>query len=514
MNFNPSLKKISALALITLGAVACSQQPFKLIDPKAKKAFLGNNWVFNDKVRVAGDGMATIDSSGQLVNTAPSGSITSNVDASSTTPPAGIVNSEVAAFCEKYPRLCVNGQIISTTIGLPGSTLSGTGSINSVPALDPSLIFAIVDWVNQANQNGETIAINITNPGEKPDKIPTGAIEGGYLSSIEVNGAISSTDPKLDIMYVCSNARTASVGGNLISLQTDYTVRLLNPDTNDLVCEMTSPDIRKALLDEKKLLLPKDCAGLGSKAYKIELLADKNDPKSQLLYGTYYAINGVIQSPKEPRMRSAKTRRNSLFVLYDKNVTSPGSTTDDVCDFRSSPLFIDMGGRGGQTELSAITDGVKFDVLGKNAKPYPHAKKQVSWFVDPNYMFLVKPNQRGQVNGVDEMFGNNTQGPDGRMAADGFHALAKFDKNKDMVIDQEDAIYQELRLWSDVNRDGIAEPGELFYLDYMGVALIDLRYNKNYYERDKYGNEIKYKSVVKMKDSSFRLMFDLWFRYL
>ncbi len=41
-----------------------------------------------------------------------------------------------------------------------------------------------------------------------------------------------------------------------------------------------------------------------------------------------------------------------------------------------------------------------------------------------NY-FLVLPNSSGGVSGIDEMFGDNTRGPDGKFAANGYEVRLK-----------------------------------------------------------------------------------------
>jgi mRNA-degrading endonuclease RelE of RelBE toxin-antitoxin system len=43
---------------------------------------------------------------------------------------------------------------------------------------------------------------------------------------------------------------------------------------------------------------------------------------------------------------------------------------------------------------------------------------------------------------------------------------------------------------------------------------IDLQYDPTFSEVDSYGNETKLKSVVRFKNGDYRLIFDLWFRYL
>ncbi|RYY08418.1 MAG: hypothetical protein EON55_20485, partial [Alphaproteobacteria bacterium] len=122
------------------------------------------------------------------------------------------------------------------------------------------------------------------------------------------------------------------------------------------------------------------------------------------------------------------------------------------------------------------------------------------------------------------MFGNNTSGPDALFADNGYEALAKYDglrtngkinsKARDGKISREDDVYLKLRLWSDENLDGVAQASELRTLEEMGVESINLKYDEHYHEEDIYGNEIRMKSDVKMKDGTLNLIYDLWFRTL
>lgn len=451
--------------VVGLVSACAPQQNFNLIDPAQKKAFLGHSWVFSDKVRVAATGMTEEQGS--------------SVESSSMNGTIGITNGSSDGSMSNGGSGSSEG---GTSTG--GTSGSGTATNDSLPG----------------TATGESNNSNLPQPPAAENQMTS----------------FAKDDPVIPINYLCSNVRSKRVGGNVKSFEADYTVQLIDKESGDVVCQMTGPEIRAKILNEKKLMLPKDCPGLGEKSYKLKLTSSQLKENTDLLYGSFKMGEVVMAASQEPSMsggKSAAVINSNLFVLFDKNVSGSVGDNDD-CDRRSSPLFIDLRGLGGQTELSSIISGVQFDILGDNAKPYPHTKKQISWFKENDYVFVVKPNAKGQVNGVDEMFGNNTRGPDGKMAHDGFAALAKFDFNRDGIIDQRDAVYNQLRLWLDLNHNGVADLGELSYLDASGVVAIDLLYNKNYYEKDKYGNEIYFKSVVKMHDNSVRLIFDLWFRYL
>lgn len=187
------------------------------------------------------------------------------------------------------------------------------------------------------------------------------------------------------------------------------------------------------------------------------------------------------------------------------------------------PLIVDLGNEGKKISLSSQFMGTLFDLLGSFATPTQNSKVLVSWTKNPRYRYLALPNARGEITGIDQLFGDKTKGPDGQGARDGFMALKKFDgmdvagtvrlHDADGFIDEKDKIFSKLTLWADLNGNGVADPGETESLTDMGVESIDLKYDGNFYEVDKWGNQTVFKSVVKFKDGRETLIFDLWFRY-
>lgn len=66
---------------------------------------------------------------------------------------------------------------------------------------------------------------------------------------------------------------------------------------------------------------------------------------------------------------------------------------------------------------------------------------------------------------------------DGIKAKNGFEALAQYDTNGDGVIDENDEIFDQLRLWVDENGDGVSDQGELKSLKDMHIKAINLDYD-------------------------------------
>ncbi|MCJ8275389.1 MAG: hypothetical protein MJK18_01000, partial [Bdellovibrionales bacterium] len=77
-----------------------------------------------------------------------------------------------------------------------------------------------------------------------------------------------------------------------------------------------------------------------------------------------------------------------------------------------------------------------------------------------------------------ELFGQATRGADGKTFNNGFDALIDLDSNKDALITAEDKAYGELKLWFDLNADGVSQMNELRTLADLDVKKISLEYKK------------------------------------
>ncbi len=291
-----------------------------------------------------------------------------------------------------------------------------------------------------------------------------------------------------------------------------------------VLCELTG-DNAKAQIVAGQVSLPAACLGGMSKDVFMSQLAytDRTLPIKFLVYVMKDTELVQINDPWKKKDGAPFRQHDPSWVFLDKEQSNPN------CDAKYSPLFVDMRNIrewDNLSRLSSPANGLQFDILGDYPKP-PFAarqKIQISWFVDPKLMFLALPDAFGRVNGVNELFGDNTKGPDGDRADHGFHALSKWDgfvppsesgignsRVADGVIDSQDWVFGRLRFWSDLNRNAIAEPLELYYLKNLGITRIELKYDSNYREMDRYGNEVMFKSVVVKRDGTLNMLFDLWF---
>ena len=88
----------------------------------------------------------------------------------------------------------------------------------------------------------------------------------------------------------------------------------------------------------------------------------------------------------------------------------------------------------------------------------------------------------------------------------GFLALAEYDKttnggNSDGIISSADSIFASLRLWHDLNHNGVSETTELNSLDTFGLTTIELDF-KISQKVDAYGNLFRYQAKVRDRHGS------------
>lgn len=162
---------------------------------------------------------------------------------------------------------------------------------------------------------------------------------------------------------------------------------------------------------------------------------------------------------------------NDLFDTLKQSIIDLNPEIFDLFNnarITASPLVFDLDG-----------DGIEISQLGKYSPIlFDHdangVKTGTAWLKSDDALLVLDRNGNGTIDSGQELFGNNTLLSNGNKAADGYAALSDLDSNGDGMIDAQDAQFDELRLWRDLNQDGISDTGELFRLAELGITQINL----------------------------------------
>ncbi len=173
---------------------------------------------------------------------------------------------------------------------------------------------------------------------------------------------------------------------------------------------------------------------------------------------------------------------SGIPALFDK--------LDDLLrDLLADPLVLDLDGDG--VELVALASiGTRFDL------DHDGYSEKAGW-ISPQDGFLVHDaNGNGIVDGVAELFGN--------AHVDGFDELALLDDNHDGRIDAADAAFSQLKVWRDLNSDGVSTSDEMLTLAQAGITRFNLGFTE--VDTEVAGNVINRNGSFVRTDGSTRTM--------
>ena len=179
-----------------------------------------------------------------------------------------------------------------------------------------------------------------------------------------------------------------------------------------------------------------------------------------------------------------------------------------------SPIVIDLGNNG--IKLGEAGVGVYFDVNADGVRDH------VQWVRrggDEGFLALDRSGN-GLVDDGSELFGVGTPLVlEGRSAPNGFVGLAQYDLpelggNDDGLITEADAIWPQLRIWVDLDANGVCSAGEMRPLRSYGITALETIPRQRKYV-DAAGNVIPYWAWATQRARPGRaIMVDVFFQLL
>ncbi|MEO5340557.1 MAG: putative Ig domain-containing protein [Magnetococcus sp. MYC-9] len=99
-------------------------------------------------------------------------------------------------------------------------------------------------------------------------------------------------------------------------------------------------------------------------------------------------------------------------------------------------------------------------------------KTGTGWVKPDDGWLVLDRNGDESIDSGRELFGADTLKSNEQLATDGFDALKDLDANSDGMIDLADSIFANLRIWRDLNQDGISQADELAALSAYSITAI------------------------------------------
>ena len=146
-----------------------------------------------------------------------------------------------------------------------------------------------------------------------------------------------------------------------------------------------------------------------------------------------------------------------------------GARTDDTiawyennCD-GNDPLIFDLDNDG--IELLSTKDEVLFDV------DFDGDLEITGWIAPDDGLLVMDLNNDGLINDMSEVFSEHFNSGSFISSLDSLNSI---DSNNDDLINYEDELFDQVRIWQDLNSDGISNTGELSTLNEVGIESISL----------------------------------------
>ncbi|MDD3001087.1 MAG: hypothetical protein PHF29_04970 [Candidatus Riflebacteria bacterium] len=296
------------------------------------------------------------------------------------------------------------------------------------------------------------------------------SIEIKIQSSLEskegIEEAVNSMDSMLRLISKDEDEYTA-VKGQITDLLTERSkiMDAFNASEPSASSELEALDDDEAPTNKEqlkaqivKMMLKMSKNGEGA---ETEFEPGSEEESQSISKAFFAAISSVFSSTtKVEAAVQTPPKINASAAQFRSQTESSSLRVEEVTAQVSDPLVLDLSGEG--IKLTKAGEGAYFDITGDGKK------ENVAWVKDNTAFLTYDRNGNGVIDDGKEFFGDQNG------AADGFKELAKYDDNKDGIIDNKDKIYAALKLYRDLDGNGKIDKGELSGLNEMGIKSLNL----------------------------------------
>ena len=141
-----------------------------------------------------------------------------------------------------------------------------------------------------------------------------------------------------------------------------------------------------------------------------------------------------------------------------------GAANDEDAKQTARPIVLDLDGNGIGITPRDTGGSVLIDVDDDGFA------EEADWLNPRDGILVLDRDGDGRISGGHEMFSDSRVD----MARRGLHALDEIDADGDGRITSADAVFSALRVWQDINHDGLAQDYELSSLQQRGITELDI----------------------------------------
>lgn len=217
------------------------------------------------------------------------------------------------------------------------------------------------------------------------------------------------------------------------------------------------------------------------------LIVNKIDWSRNDGYSEFYNINPNTGSISAPYEINVSKLDEPDFSTPNDNEMFKLNVSDRGC-----PLVLDLDGDGIET-LDIDNSNIYFNTQNTDFLT------KTGWISGDDGLLAIDKNGDGKITQQSELFGTEQ--------TSGFDILQNYDTNNDGIIDANDAQFSSLKLWQDINENGITDEGELKTLTEAGISSIKLNPSELNIEQNK--NTITGVSSFTKDDGTMGLIYNV-----